>query len=55
MQNARLNFYSTKVPRLTTPFGEAARCLVSAFALKSTNNYTHITPPVYFTHNKNNT
>ena len=45
MQNVHLNFYSAKVPRLTTPFSEAARCLVSTSALKLTNNYTQITPP----------
>ena len=45
MQNAHLNFYSAEVPRLTMPFGEAACCLVSASALKLTNNYTYITHP----------
>ena len=43
MQN-HLNFYSAKVPHLTMPFGEVVRCLVSASALKLTNNYTHIIP-----------
>ena len=57
MKNARLDFYSAKVPCPITPFGEAARCSVSASALKLTNNYTYITPPppVYFSHNKHNT
>ena len=41
-----LNFYNAKVPHLTMPFGGAARYLVSAFALKLTNNYTHITHPL---------
>jgi hypothetical protein len=46
-ENAYLNFYSTKVPRLTMPFGEAA-CRFAASALKLTN-YTYITPPPLFT------
>ena len=53
MQNAHLNCYSAKVPRLTTPFGEAAPCSVAASALKFVKNYTYITPPpVDFSHNK---
>ena len=45
MQNAHLNYYSAKVPRLTMLFGAAARCWVSASASKPTKNYTYITPP----------
>ena len=56
MQNTRFNLYSTKVPRLTTPFGEVARCSVAASASKPiTTTHTSPPPPIYFTHNNNNT
>ena len=48
MQNARFNLYSTKVPRLTTPFGEAARCSVTASASKPITTI-HTSPPPPFT------
>ena len=53
IQNPHLNCCD-KVLSLTIPGGEAACCFLAS-ALKPTNNYTKITLPIFFTHNKHYT